>query len=256
MEHKIFRINAIITAFISAVAAALYIYCSDVKPYGIKVHISVKTVPLISMICLNGLYMCVYKVSTYSSLTLVSLFLSLIGDILLAVSDDSLKSMDFLIGGGLSFLIARIIWNITFCLDRRKLIHYDPIKCGIVLGINLIIYLGIGVALFINNISMLSGLILGYVLIGMPVQTTAAFLRIGKIEHESVFSTSFAFIGMVIFNISDILLFFSMELSLPQYVMFISNVLYWIGMYLLTISIVRTSSEVDEVSTFYDYQIV
>ena len=249
MQHKSFRLNAAINGAIMSTTAGYYIYYCHQNPMDIHLQVAIKSIPLSCLICLNLLYMLSYRANIYSILSMVSLILSLMGDIFLG-----LNKYNFLIIGGASFLAARIIWGINWSLYNTKLIKYDIVKYIIIHVISFLIYLGIGLSLLIYKTSSFTGFLFGYILIGMPIPMSMAFLRIGKLSHESLYSTSFASAGILLFNVSDILLFIYMILELSEIVRYVSIVIYWVSMFLLTLSLVRTNSEIKEVSTYIEYK--
>jgi len=61
---------------------------------------------------------------------------------------------------------------------------------------------------------------------------------------ESKTSCVFAFLGILFFNVSDLLLFICIFTdTFPSYVILIADNIYWLSMYLLTVSVVRSPYE-------------
>ncbi len=248
MQHQSFRLNALISAIMSGIGIGCYLYYSIIDPKNIQLQICFKIVPLSFMICLNVLYMLIYKASTYAILTLMSLILSLLGDVFV-----SINNVKFLYSGASCFLVARIIWAINWSLYNNQFIKYNFRKTSLIHIASITFYLSIGVSLIMYKCSLLTGMMLVYILFGMPIQLSSAFLRIKRLDHESIYSSWFTFIGIILFNFADIVLFLYMVVKLPEYIRYSSDILYWISMFLLTISLVRTNSELKERSLFFSY---
>lgn len=251
IQHKTFKINSIIVAVVSAISSGLFIYFSVKNYFDVKTDIIFKIIPLISMNCLILLYMMSYEANLYGILSIISTMLCLLGDVFLEL--DYTRKPYFFYIGGVCFFISRIIWAVNFNLYDKKIIKYPNLKFYLIHGLCLSMFIGLGTALFVFDISLFNGLLLGYVILGMPIPLSSALLRINRLEHEAISATSLAFIGMLLFNISDLMLFSYLLLKLDPKVHYASLIIYWISMYMLSISVLRTDGELKETVVFIEY---
>lgn len=262
MEHRTFRISAVsVSISIIAVICAFNYFSLNSNNFYVKLLF--KLSPLFFMLILIIFYMFQYKITLYSAIIFTVLFFCFLGDIFLSLynpklDDVSTNKETYIIIGGVSFFLSRLLLLLNFMLYRDnnlKIIHYGIKKMVIchVLFNSPFIALSV-LFLMYGNYTMKYIFVFIYVLLGFGFQLSYSFLRIGEIEKESINSSIFGFIGMLLFNISDILLLTTMLTTyLPFYCIIISDNIYWIAMYFLTISIVRFSKENVEKGINYNF---
>ena len=236
MQHKTFRILSLSTLVIIISLACVYNYCIT-KKFDIGIILMLKSSPLFMLITLNASYVFIYRITLYSFGLLVFLILCLVGDFFMALYSNQFI---YLIAGGSFFLTARILlifilaFNIQYSLKTILLSH---------IGFS-IIFIILGILNIVREPTTISILTSVYIILGFGIPLSYSYLRIGALNQESKMSSLFAFLGILIFNISDLLLFICIFTDkFPSYVILISNNIYWLGIYLITISVVRSSEE-------------
>lgn len=259
MEHRIFKICGFSALLLIIVFASIY-NCLVIINSGFEYRIVVKTCPMIILTFLIFGYMFIYRVSIYSSIILFSLFFCTLGDILIGIYDPSVayisrnQTIYFIVGGSF-FLIARVLFCIMFMFKPYRkvdIIRHSWKKMILSHIIFMIPFIVLGILNIVKETSFITISVFIYMFFGFGIQLSYAFLRIGALEEESKWSSLFGFIGMFLFNISDILLFISMYTDwVPSYVTPISDNIYWLAIYLICISVVRSSNEYIEKGNSY-----
>lgn len=253
MEHFTFRIGCLLVLITSIIGASLYTDFS-LKHRDINLIVGMKSIPVASMILLNIWYFVCYRVTIYSGLMLAFLTTCLIGDVMLGFDNDTL----FIVGGA-SFFIGRIVLTILFALKPKQCKCIRHCFCRSLMSntINTAVYFVIGLCFLIYNGTLKSTLYFLYITIGLSLPSSYSFLRIYGLEHESKISCWIGFIGTLLYNISDILLLAASDFKhvFPEYTHLISNWIYWVGIYLITLSLIRSNSEETEKLGYYQLPI-
>lgn len=253
MQHKQFRICSIAILILVCFSVGFFDYITISNKYD-EIKLLVKTFPLVFLLFLNAFYFFIYRATIYSIFTFSSLFFCLIGDLFLGLYTP-LENNDkiYLIVGGSVFLLARLNWIFIFLVKPYKniiRIRYNNCELFTSHIIWTFTFIAISIPLLYKNIKIITILSFLYIILGFGLPVSYAFLRLinrkeisisdNDIAHESLFSLWTAFLGILLFNISDILLLYTLQTELfPNYVVLISDHIYWLSMYLLTISIVR-----------------
>jgi len=262
MQHIKFRILSALLACLISVFASLYVYFT-LNGENIGLRLGIKISPVLSCMVYVILYCLYYRFTVYSCFTFLSLILCMLGDLFIGIYDPTLensvnnKMIYFILGGGF-FMIARILFMVIFMIKpfaRISLIRHDKLKT-ILLHINCTLpYLIFAIYNWIRESNFISGCTFIYLTLCFGLPISYAYLRIGVLDNlevkESEISCYIALFGMTFFNISDILLIVSMFTDwLPASTGLVSDVIYWLAIYLLTISIIRTSDEKMEKGIF------
>jgi hypothetical protein len=182
-----------------------------------------------------------YTINIYSFLTSIALIFCWIGDFLLLFYS---PENNFLIFGGISFFSARCIWILALMLFPEKECSFLKYKTKSLIETFLfatVIYTGFGLFFYFNcPDNILSVLVLIYFILGFGPPVALAYLRIKKLSQETIRGTVLSFAGLLCFNFSDTLLFFSLLSGIiPLKWSFLSNNIYWAAMYLLSLSVSR-----------------
>lgn len=242
--HKIFRISCIISLVLIIITAIIYFVVDSIIDKFI-----LKPIPLLILIFNIGYYFIIYRVHIYAMLLEGGFILCLIGDILLMFYIPTIpkynKPILLIVGGG-SFFIARILFCLIFLIYPYRDVPERIIKSSV---IKLILSGVIPLILSICLVSYFSNtipektlvILLSLYIILMNLQLWLSLLRIKGFGEESMISQIFGFVGTLFFNVSDILLFVNLFSSVV-----ISDEItmsfYWLGMYILMISVVRSSN--------------
>lgn len=255
MEHKSFRVFSLFILLINLVFIFLYNYINFQKQHFYE-KIFLKLIPSLCNMSIPIFYYFKYRITIYALLIHLTLFFCLVGDLLLGLyNPDLLETVNFkevyLIVGGFAFLLARmsiLLAMILYPSTRFKLIRHNYIS--LILS-HLLFNIPFVIVAFAVFSSKLPGLIYAsiilYILLGFGMQLSYSFLRINAIDGESRYSSIIGFLGILFFNISDILLLVTMFTNfLPSYCLLISDNIYWLGIFLLSISIVRSPYVVEE----------
>ena len=245
MFHRNFRI--ICSVFLLGILSFVVSYdCLKLNYIFPTPTLIVKIGPLFFMMIINALYFILYRFTIYSIFMFITLFFSFLGDLFMGLYDS--KEPVYIICGGAAFFIARISLLTNFMIypsSPLRLIRHDCLNT--VFSHILFTTPFILVGIFLLDGTVISILNLLYFILGFGFQLSYSFLRIRAIEEESKFSTVIAFTGMLLFNIADCFLLISIFTTvLPPYWIVISDNIYWTSMYLLTISILRTSGPDNE----------
>ena len=243
--NKAFLISATIAFILISVLAGLYDYFVYVVGINIGYRLILKICPMMVLIFLSFTHLIISKITLYSCGILFSLLMFTIADLFLAMYEPGPDNTTaYIIFGGSFFFVARLLLAVVFSIKPRDhvcLINYDYKTLiishfafsspFIILSITNMIY-------FQTFISYLIGV---YMILGFGLPLSYAYLRINNSELEESKSASiFAFVGVLLFNISDIFLFISMFTQLlPAYFIVISDNIYWLSMFLITISMDR-----------------
>jgi len=259
MEHRIYKIFAFASFLILVVLATLY-NCFSLMNIAFDYRIAIKILPMIVLMILTFVYMYIYRVTIYSVLLMFSLTLCSLGDIFLGLYDPSVEYIDknktvYLIVGGSCFLTTRVLFAVMFAIEPYKKFKIISHSWKALLTSHILFMIPFTILSILNIVretSFVTIILFLYMFFGFGVQLSYAFLRINKLDDESIWSCIFAFIGMGLFNLSDILLFISMYTHwVPSYVTLISDDIYWLAMYLISISVVRCRYEYIEKGKAY-----
>ena len=264
MEHKLFKILSLIALGLVTLSGSLYIYYS-VTNEKLYVLVILKALPAFILLLLDAFYMIHYKTTIFSTLLGFFLIFCLAGDVFLALYE---KHKFYLILGGGSFLAGRLLLTANFIIFPHDLeiIKFPPIRHFVVIFTSVSFFLVLGVINLLYNYGLIGILMLVYSGLGMGLPLGYSILRIGSTE-ESPLSTILSFVGVSLFNISDILLIVGIEFPkrfAPYFILY-TDIIYWIAIYLITISVIRTNNEDVEREGFYqlptfyvprDYEIV
>lgn len=255
IEHKRFTILALLSLICIFMIIGLYDYNTVVYPNKLNVRFGLKPIPLSILIADVLFYFIIYRMHTYALLIGISFSFCLIGDILLMFYIPSIERYNnilFLIFGGISFFVARVIISLAYgvypfksnkeyCIDMN-------IKKIVLIGIFTFIWTTVMCVYFTLNMN--SGVVMKILLpiyfIMMGVNLSMSLLRVKGFTEETLRSQLFAVMGTVLFTASDSILFWNLFINEIPYGDVISITMYWVGMYFIMISIVRTSSALDE----------
>lgn len=264
VEHKIFKGLSITSLLIVTCAAILYNYYSSLLPDPpLKALFILKPIP-ITVLILNTLsYLFIYRMNTYALFMLVSFLFCLLGDLSLMVyipSDPKYDNIWSIIIGGISFFIARLFMTVMFVLypyktDDSNYIGGLTLRKVIIVGLGSVFYT-VFFTIYFNLHSeidwvMKTGISIYIVLMGAQLFTSA--IRVGGFMVESAWPTIFGVAGTVLFTLSDTLMFWDLFIEPIPYGGPVSIDLYWYGIYLLAISVVRSHSERTEKYGKHDY---
>ena len=260
-EHKLFRVTSAIFFVLILIIDALYSYYITPKPTDLHTWFALKHIPTTAMAILVIIYFLIYRIHVYASLIEIGLLFCMIGDILLMFYIPTIPGHNnpiFLIIGGTSFFVARVVMTLAFIVHPHKNNHRDRIqislKKGVLVGILPFIYTSYMLIYFsINMQDKIKIGILSVYTIMMGIQLYCSFLRAKGFEEESIYPQIFGVVGTVFFTISDTLWFLNMMKHIP-YIDIISISFYWLGMYFLAISVVRSSNTNQEKSDGIHYQ--
>jgi hypothetical protein len=262
MNHKLFK-SVSITSLLCIIATGLIYDFFGNNCTNIVGKIALKCLPVFISILLTIFYFVIYRVTLYSFSILLTLCFCLIGDVLLLLYtplfvDLFTNESIYLIVGGTSFFLARIVLFFNFSLypfKNIKFIQY-PLKKLIISHIIFEIpFVVLGILLLIYKASTMNIFMSLYLFLAFGIPWSTSFLRISELNsfnlEESRISSIFAFVGITLFNFSDIILILSMLKIIPSLYILISDNIYWLAMFFLTISIVRCSDENVEKGVVY-----
>lgn len=224
----------------------------------------IKPLPVCLMMASGFIYMFIYSLHCYAQQMTISLLMCLIGDVLLMFySPPEFEFAEMIILGGVAFFVARICMSVTFLLHPYSFsksgisIKENPYRF-VLSGIFSLGYLAAATTILIReHLDVLMTILVFIYLLSMSFQLGCACLRVRGFKIETLTSQLLGLAGTILFTISDSLLLYDMFMAYgrfasPTWVMqilidsglskIISITLYWLGMYLLTISMVRNSS--------------
>ena len=271
MNHKTFKITSLITLLLVIISGALYDIYIISYPNNIYIRFGLKLTPIILIIINVFSYFIIYKLQTYAILMLLGILFSMLGDIFMMMYIPIIpeyNNITFLIMGGTAFFIGRFIMSLAFCVYpfRTSAFCVYPFrtseKCWVNIGfIKVIIYgfltsvyLILTIYYFVTHIkdTLIKKLLPPYILI-MGVQLFTALVRVYGFKIETISSQIFGVIGTLLFTISDTLLFLNLFIydtyDKVSDVMAIS--IYWVGLYFLGISVVRSVNHYTETNNIY-----
>ena len=255
MEHKSFRIFSfaillVILSFIIIYNVWSILYSEF---YG---KLVLKLIPSFCIMSIPIFYYLYYRMTLYTLFIHIMLFFCLLGDLFLGLYDPNVAELPlfkniYLILGGGSFLLARGLILLTMILypaSRLKLIKHSCISLIISHVLFNIPFIGLSFIFYFNNNNItITIFVMIYIILGFGFQSSYSFLRIKAIEWESYFSSVFAFVGIMLFNVSDFILLSTMFTPIfPSYCILIADNIYWVSMFLLTISVVRSPYTLEE----------
>ena len=249
-EHKTFRITSIVSFVIILTITIIYNYLLTINSHDITLFI-LKPIPLLILIINVVTYFIIYRIHVYALLIEISFLLCLIGDIFLMFYVPPIPKYDnvtYLILGGGAFLIARIFMCLAYGIspfdnNGRRCIDVNVKKIifaglfGFIWTCAMCIYFGFNM----NSEFYMKILIIFYLVI-MGVNLVMALVRIKGFKEETLSSQIFGVAGTVLFTISDNLLLWNIFIKTVPYGDVISINIYWIGMFFIMISTVRTNS--------------
>jgi len=192
----------------------------------------------------------------YAALIQLSLFFCLLGDIGLMFYIPSIPLYDnpvLIILSGTSFFIARVLMTLAFLIYpfrgfNEKIIPVSFKKAVLVSIIPFIYFVWSLVYFIINMKPGTIKIILPIYYLIMSINLFTSLLRIKSFEEETLKSQILGAVGTILFTVSDSLLFWVLFIDSVKYGDVISILFYWSGMYLISLSVVRTSSPVKEIS--------
>ena len=267
MKHKYFRILSLVALFIIILLSGIYDYIVK-KDYKLSSRLIVKISPNFCLMILSFSYMFIYRATLYSCGVLLSLLLCLIGDIFMGIYDPSLidiskNKMIYILLGGSFFFLSRVLLSIVFSIKpykRVSLIEYGWKKVVFWHLFFSIPFIILSILNIWRDNSLTNLFVSLYILTSFGIPLSYSFLRIGALNNfeiqESRISSIFGFLGMLLFNLSDILLFISLFTDwVKNYTILISINIYWLSMYLITISMLRSPQEyVEKGKDYYPLQ--
>lgn len=262
IKHKGFTISAVVSLIILLVVVTLYDCYLLGQPDNIHVRFVLKPIPVSIMILNVFVYFAIYRMHVYAILIGGALLFCLLGDILLMFYVPSILEYDnilFLIVGGISFFIARGIMSLAFGVypyrnNKEKCIDTN-IKKTVLIGLIVFVYT-VGMIVYLD-ISIKGDLIMKIVIpiyiIAMGVQLFVSLLRIRGFKEETLKAQLLGVFGTLLFTVSDTMLLWNIFISVIPYGDAISITLYWGGLYLIMISIVRSETYETEKSVITRY---
>lgn len=247
-----FNISAVISFIITIAVMIIYNYYTIMKPNQLIPRFVLKPLPVLSMIINICFYYCTRHVDFYALLIQVSLLFCLLGDILLMLYiptiDEKYNNVLFLLIGGASFFVAKGLMSLALCIYPFRNVNKKCITVSVkrmaITSIFSFLYTGFIIGYFLINMkpSVIKYLLPVYFIM-MGLQLNLSILRIGGFEEETPASQLKGMIGTTFFTISDVILFWGLFISPIDFGDNISICLYWLGMYFLTISVVRTNNQ-------------
>lgn len=253
-NHPVFNVISIVVLLITIGVGISYNYLTSVYPLNLVYRFALKPIPVSMMILNIFAYFIIYRMHFYALLIGVSLIFCLLGDILLMFYLPGMDKYDnelFLIIGGVSFFIARGFMCLGFAVypfrGKSERCIQAGIKKTVIITILCFIYTVAIITYFV--VHMDSGVIrilLPMYFVMMGVNLEFSILRVGGFLEEIRGSQVKGALGTIIFTISDTLLFWGIFLNPIPNGDAISICLYWLAMFLLTISVVRTKNIVTE----------
>ena len=279
MEHKQFNIISLIVLCLIIISAICFNYIASIndletlsQKHNEYLKILLKVLPMAFVIGLNLIYFFIYRITVYSIFNMGCLFFCFIGDILVGLYDPNIAEVEtnkniYIIFGGAIFFLARILWTVIFMIKPYKnisCIHYMPYKILISHAAWITFFILLALPLLLQNTKLVTVLAFVYIGISFGFPISYAFLRLINrkrinilpnesfgIANESFIAVTLSFLGILLFNISDLLLLYTIQTNLfPNYVILISDNIYWLSMYLLTISIVRSPDKTIEKGSY------
>lgn len=256
MEHKVFRFFSL-GIFIVIIFVSITYNCLTIIHHEFNGKIILKLIPTFTIMSMPIFYYCYYRITIYALLINLALFLCFIGDIFLSLYDPNISELEvvknaYLFLGGSSFLLARFLILLVMILypaSRVKLISYDLLPLIVSHIIFNVPFIALTFIFFLskNSSTAIYALIMIYIILGFGLQLSYSFLRIKAISWESIYSSICGFCGVLLFNISDFLLLSTMFTPIfPEYCILISDNIYWLAMFLLSLSIVRSNTTLEE----------
>lgn len=256
MVHKIFRYVSLVSFIIILAIGLVYNYFIVNKPSELNYRFGLKPIPITIIIIDVFIYFLMYRVHIYALLMQMGFLFCLLGDILLMFYIPTIpvyNNQIFLVVGGTSFFIARVVMSLAFGVYPYKSKSEKRLKTNVkktvLTGIIPFIYttyLIIWFAINMKNTTMTA--LLSFYIVMTGIQLFLSLLRINGFEEETLISQILGVLGTVSFTISDTLLFWNIFLKSIPYGDVISISLYWFGMYLLMVSIDRNSNFIHDKS--------
>ena len=261
-SHKAFTVSSMISLMIVTVIIILYDYYLSMRVDDIHLRFILKPIPISVMIVNVMVYMFIYRMHVYAMLIGGSLLFCLLGDILLMFYIPPIPQYDnilFLIVGGISFFIGRVIMSLAMGVypyrNNKEKCLKATIKKVVLVGIIAFIYT-VGMSIYFDltiDQNIVMKILLPIYFTSMGMQFFLSLLRVKGFDDETLRSQLLGFVGTLLFNISDSILFWTIFISPISYGDIISISIYWVSMYLITISVVRSKTYESEKDTMSDY---
>ena len=246
-NHILFRSISTVSLVLVLVSASSYFY-AEYQGYHMY-QIFLKGIPNLIMMFQVVSYFLIYKAHPYASYIGISLLLCTFGDIFLDFYTSNAPNSHymFFVVGGICFVLARITMIVAFtkypyCSSDSYKMIYNIKKTLILAFIILGLEIMLASYLFVFLYCRLIYLVLIYTII-MALQLFFSLIRVGGFIGESKKSQILAVFGTILFNLSDIMLFVNIFGEFRYAINIISLSAYWLGLYLITISIVRVKND-------------
>jgi hypothetical protein len=263
-QHKKYCILSLITLGFLLLSMGIHNYFV-IQGATLPIRITLKLVPLLFLFLLLISYFFIYRLTIYTVLILSILILCFLADILTALYDPSLiecnnnKRFYFIMGGSV-FFVARILLTLLLAIKpykQLKLIPYNRSKllCSHILCF--VLFGAIGSIPLIFEINTFNILIFIYILLGFGIPFSYSILKLSKNDQstqngeinmetdtemdESTLTIVASILSIFLFNLSDYLLLFTLSIKIiPDSFILISNDLYWLSLFFLVFSSVRS----------------
>ena len=255
MQHKTLRIIAGILGCLSLCCMVTYNYLA-IRETDTDIRWAMKVGPITLYMIFTMLYILLYRITVYSILTLSILFTSMLGDIFIEIYDVPFENFIdnpkmYFILGGIAYFISRILLTALFMLkpyNEISRIYHEKMRIIACHSLFVSAYIALGITVLVIRFNTVSICVAIYLMVGFGFAQSYAFLRIGAVRNlkyeESVLSSCLGFLSICLFNISHLFIIISTYTKiLPWYIKLISCNIYWVGMALLTISIIRSKCE-------------
>ena len=246
--QKLFISLAVLLGILAGISGYWYCYYVTYFPSNLTYRFALKPIPTTLISTLVFSCFIIYGLKLYTCLIEIGIMFCLIGDILLMlylpeVSQISgYKHIQFILAGGSSFFLARVCFTLSYLLLRKPYMRKNYIKPSLYkamgcLAFPLFFTVSVGVYFIGTTEGVIKYLLPGYILM-MGVQAYISVLRIGH-PNEYLTSQILGSIGAHLFFISDTILFYNVFVETIKYLDIISISIYWLSLYLMSLSVVR-----------------
>lgn len=273
-QHFRFLVILGVTLCFYVVSSIFYLLSLSNKPTDWIIHLILKPIPILFLCIQTLVYIKIYGMHRYASYILLTLAFSLLGDVGLCLSSTFNKPLLFLAGmtcfliGRISLLIACVVvpYRQQQCTSTY---FYRPLH--IFVGI-VFLAMAVTASIFfdIDIIRYERSLVLA---ISVPIYIFFCFLnilaalsRVKALTLESTIASCLCLVGCVSYGGSDALLGYAMFMIEPSlqhtsffgYLQIPIMILYWLGLLLISWSVLRNwKSEDDELHGLtYDLMLV
>lgn len=251
---KNFYIVSSVTLILTVVFGGLYNYNILYNKSNIPVKFVLKIIPILFILMNTLVYVVIHGSTRYLLLVLLFLMFCMFGDISLMLYIPEIEQYNniwcLIIGGGF-FCIARIFISIAFTLYYKRDIHKTINFTNVKLVLSLLLSGGFFASMVII-FSLISGsdpiikILLFIYLVSMSAQIFTSMIRINGYSDEFLSSQIVGFIGTLFFTVSDSILFWSLFIENIYLFENTSISLYWIGIYLISVSVHRTNNIISD----------